>query len=34
MKPATRFKVITLTIAYSIAIPTAVVLTGYLFNWW
>ncbi len=34
MKPATKHKVITLTIAYSIAIPIAVVLTGYLFNWW
>ena len=34
MKPDTKHKVITLAIAYSITIPAAVVVTGYLFNWW
>ena len=34
MTPATKHKVITLAIAYSITIPVAVFVTGYLFNWW
>ena len=34
MKPATKHKVIMLTIAYSVAIPVTVFVTGRLLSWW